>query len=135
MDLRKLVRDSGRMQSGEWVGLGAEWMSIEVCVKALSHDYNDKLAQRNRLLARSYNGREIPSAETASAVVETLIETSLLGVRGPDDLTLDGKKLTMETFCDLLREPGSAELVNAVILATNRVGRNAIEDRKEAKGN
>lgn len=134
-DLKQLVRDGDRMKKGEWIGLGAEWNDIEVRITAIGHAYNDELAKQNRVMARANAGGDVPSAASSAAVVETLISTVLLDVRGPRDVTIDGEPLTMENFVPLIREPGSAELVNAIIMATSRVGRRKASDTEEARGN
>lgn len=134
-DLRALVRDSKTMRDGEWVSLGQEWLNIQVLVRGLGHDYNDNINGRQRALAKAYPGREVPSEMAAAEMTEALIECALVDAKAPEDVLLDGQPVTLETFSKLLREPGATELVNAVILATNRVGRAKTETVKAAKGN
>ena len=136
MDLMKAVRDPDKMKAGEWISLGAAFGNVEVKCRAAINAYSDDLTERRRALARQFGGGDrIPAAEDEKSIIEALIATVVLDVRAPAGVTIGGKPVNREAFVELMRHGGAQDLVSAVLLAYNRVGRQYADDTKDAVGN
>ncbi len=136
MELRKVVRDRIKIRDGEWIALGAEYGKVEVLVRVMGGAYNDDINARRRDLYKEFAGAEnVPSDRDGQAMTEALIARVLVDVKGGPEDTIDGKPIDLNAFTALLREPGATQLVNAVIIASSKVGLHREEAKKEATGN
>lgn len=136
MELRRNVRDKIKMRDGEWLPLGSDFGQVQVLVRAMGGAYADDLSARRRDLYREFGGMDaVPTDRDGHAQVEAIIARVLVDVKGGPDDTIDGEPVTLAAFQALMREPGAASLVNAVIVAASKVGLHREEAKKTAAGN
>ena len=136
MDLMKSVRDPVAMRNGEWQRLGDEWGDVEVLIRAQGGAYVDFLAAERRKLARIHGGEaSIPTEAESKMITDAVIKRLLVDVKGGPDDNIDGQPITLERFVELMRHPGAVPLVNAVMMASQRVGFQREEVQADAVGN
>jgi hypothetical protein len=131
--LSNFRRDSAAIEAGEWVEL-PEWDNLRIRTRGFSNAYKDAMALRRRRAAMAYGGDEarIPASVMRNITIEGLIKDLLLDVA---DLTDgEGRPVSFEEFCSLLRNPDYEELGYACIDAASRVGKRQGYDMEDAAG-
>jgi hypothetical protein len=133
--LSSFKQDAKAIAEGEWVRVGEEYDDLEIRTRGFTDAYFDAQAARQRRAAVGLGGdvSKLPSAIRRSINVDCLIQHVVLDVR---NLTHDdGKPVTHDEFCDLLRDPNYAELVVACFKAAGKVGQRRTADLEDASGN
>lgn len=128
--------DSHLVESGEWVFPDQDvYDELEIKTKGFNDRYTDARSSKLRRASQKFGNdiSRIPTSTSRDITVECLIAHCLLDVRGiVDD---NGKSITFDKFCDLLRSPDYPDLIIAALKAVAVVGLVKASEIEEATAN
>lgn len=132
--LKRFRQNSAAINRGEWVDLGIEFDNLEIRSRGLTDAYWDMHQAKIRRAAQAYNddANRIPNAIRREINVDCLVDHAILDVRNLYDD--DGHPVTLDGFCDLLRNPDFHELIVACFRAAGWVGRQRQAEIDDAAG-
>lgn len=132
--LEKFRRNSRAVREGEWVRVGDEYDDLEIRTRGYTDAYFDAHDEMmSKAVKAAGEAKKLSSAVRREITVECMIRHLLLDVR---NLTrADGRPVTFEEFCGMLRDPDYLELVAACVRAVEKVGRQRQDEVQEAAGN
>ncbi|MDO9712456.1 hypothetical protein [Paracraurococcus lichenis] len=134
VELARFEQNYTAITEGAWIRVGEEYGDLEIQTRGFTDQYTDAQTRRQRQAAKAYEGdvSRLPVALRRKINIDCLCDFVLMGVR---NLTVQGTPVDFPTFCNLLKDPRYAPLVEASFRAVNRVGQQLEADIEDAVGN